>query len=220
MRQLGILLLSSIVAAACASNKPPEPSSATVARATNVPNNGPDFSPASADGLATAHAEKRSPAAPTQPAPNLNPPPETALNTPPTKAPTNDDTANNTWGNGVEGSGSANPSPGNATASPRVRSSDADNTAVNQRDRSSTALTPMDQGPSPADRSITAQIRQAVMRDSTLSFTAKNVKIVTINGRVTLRGTVKTDAERAAIESAARKIAGSAQVESQLEIGK
>jgi hyperosmotically inducible protein len=215
MRQLGILLLSSIVAAACASNQPPEASSATVARATDVPNNGPDFSPASADGLATARAEKRSPAAPTQPAPNLNPPAETARSTPP-----NNDNANTTWGNGAEGNSATNSSPGNATASPAVHSSDADNTAVNERDRSSAALTPMDQGPSPADRSITTQIRQAVMRDGSLSFTAKNVKIITINGRVTLRGTVKTDAERAAIESAARKIAGSTQVESQLEVSK
>jgi len=216
MRQLGILLVSSIVAAACASNKPPEASSATVAHATDVPNNGPDFSPASVDGLATARAAKRSPAAPTQPAPNLNPPAQTALNAPPT----NDDTANNTWGNGAEGSSATNGSPGNAAASPGVRSSDADNTAVNERDRSSAALTPMDQGPSPADRSITTQIRQAVMRDRSLSFTAKNVKIVTINGRVTLRGAVKTEAERAAVESAARKIAGSTQVDSQLEVSK
>ena len=212
MRQLGILLFSSIVAAACASNKPPEASSATVAQATNVPNNGPDFSPASTDGLATARAEKRAPANPTQPAPDLNAPRTTDTTT------ASNDTQNNTWGNGTEGSAAVNPS--NAAASPAVRSPDVDNTAVNLRDRSGSTLTPMDQGPSQADRNLTMQIRQAVMHDSTLSFTAKNVKIITINGKVTLRGTVKTDAERTAIESAARNVAGGGHVDSQLEVSK
>lgn len=217
MRQLGILMFSSFVAAACASNQPPEASSATVAEASNQPNTGPDFSPASADGLATARAEKRAPANATQPAPQLNPGPQTASNT---TAPYND-AANSARGNGAEGSsGALRPSPGNAAASPTVRAPDADNTAINQRDRNSDALTPMDQGTSQADRSITMRIRQAVMHDSSLSFTAKNVKIITINGKVTLRGPVKTDAERTAIENAARKVAGSAQIDSQLEVSK
>ena len=215
MRQLGILLFSSIVAAACASNKPPEASSATVAHATDVPNNGPDFSPASADGLATAPAAKRAPANPTQPAPNLNPPAQTATNT---GTNPNNDTVDNTWGNGADGSAGVNPAPGNAAASPAVRSPDADNSAVNQRDRSGTTLTPMDQGTSQADRTMTMQIRQAVMHDKTLSFTAKNVKIITLNGKVTLRGAVKTEAERSAIEAAARNVAGGAQVDSQIEV--
>ena len=59
------------------------------------------------------------------------------------------------------------------------------------------------------------------MKDKSLSFTAKNVKIITIGGKVTLRGPVKSDAERAAIEAAARRAVGSgAQVDSQLEISK
>jgi hypothetical protein len=217
MRQLGILMFSSFVAAACASNKPPEASSATVAEASNQPNTGPDFSPASADGLATARAEKRTPANATQPTPQLSPGPQTATNTN-TTAPYND-AANSARGNGAEGSSGAL-NPGNAAASPTVRSPDADNTAVNQRDRNSSALTPMDQGTSQADRSITMRIRQAVMHDSSLSFSAKNVKIITINGKVTLRGPVKTEAERTAIENAARNVAGGAQVDSQLEVSK
>jgi osmotically-inducible protein OsmY len=56
------------------------------------------------------------------------------------------------------------------------------------------------------------------MRDKSLSFTAKNVKIITINGKVTLRGPVKTEAERTAIEAAARGVAGGEQVDSQLEV--
>jgi hyperosmotically inducible periplasmic protein len=217
MRQLGILLVSSIVAAACASNTPPAASSDSVAQASNVPNKGPDFAPASSDGLAAAPADTRRANNPTQPAPTLNPPADSATSS----AAPNRDAGNATWGNGADGSSGANPAPGNAAASPLPpRSPDADNSRVNQRDRNGAALTPMDQGPSEADRTMTQQIRQAVMRDKTLSFTAKNVKIITIKGKVTLRGTVKTEAERTAIEAAARAVAGGEQVESLLEVSK
>jgi hyperosmotically inducible protein len=212
MRQLGILLVSSIVAAACASNTPPAASSDSVAQASNVPNKGPDFAPASSDGLAAAPADTRRANNPTQPAPNLSPAADNAASS--------KDASNGTWGNGADGSSGVNPSTGNAAASPTPRSADADNSRMNQRDRNSAALTPMDQGTSEADRTTTQQIRQAVMRDKTLSFTAKNVKIITINGRVTLRGPVKTEAERSAIEAEARAVAGGAQVDSQLEINK
>jgi osmotically-inducible protein OsmY len=96
----------------------------------------------------------------------------------------------------------------------------ADNTKVNKRDRSDGAVTPMDQGSSEADRRITQQIRQALMKDGALSFTAKNVKIITNNGRVVLRGSVKSDAERSAIEADAQKVAGKSQVENQIEVAK
>ena len=76
----------------------------------------------------------------------------------------------------------------------------------------------MDQGSSESDRKITQQIRQDLMKDKSLSFTAKNVKIITIDGKVTLRGPVKSDAERSAIEAAARRVTGN--VDSQLEISK
>ncbi|HEX7451144.1 MAG TPA: BON domain-containing protein [Polyangiaceae bacterium] len=211
MRHLGILLVTSIVAAACASNTPPAASSDSVAQASNVPNKGPDFAPASSDGLATAPADARRANNPTQPAPNLNPPPaNNGNNTAPSAA-----ASNGTWGNGADGSPGVNPANGNAAASPAP-----DNSRINQRDRSSAALTPMDQGTSEADRTMTQQIRQAVMRDKALSFSAKNIKIITVNGKVTLRGPVKTDAERAAIEADARRVAGGAQVDSQLEVSK
>jgi hypothetical protein len=215
MRHLGILLVSSIVAAACASNTPPAASSDSVAQASNVPNKGPDFTPASSDGLAAAPADPRRANNATQPAPNLSPPVDNANNAVPSST-----ASNGTWGKGADGSSGVNRTTGNAAATPAPRSSDADNSRINQRDRNSAALTPMDQGTSEADRTMTQQIRQAVMRDKALSFTAKNVKIITINGKVTLRGPVKTDAERSAIEADARAVAGGAQVDSQLEISK
>ena len=95
-----------------------------------------------------------------------------------------------------------------------------DNTKVNKRDNSSAALTPMDQGNGQTDLKITQQIRQAVMANGSLSFTAKNVKIITQGGKVTLRGPVKSDQERSDIEAAARKVAGVTEVDNQLEVKK
>ncbi|HYJ09854.1 MAG TPA: BON domain-containing protein, partial [Polyangiaceae bacterium] len=87
-------------------------------------------------------------------------------------------------------------------------------------DRNAAAPTPMDQGQNETDLKITQQIRQAVMADGSLSFTAKNVKIITQNGKVTLRGPVNTAQERSAIEAAARKVAGTAQIDNQIEVKK
>lgn len=217
MRHLGLFLMGSLALAACASNNTPPATSAssdTVADATNEPNRGPDFAPASSDGVATASAETRRNAntststgnTATQPAPNLDPPRDQREAGDPTTA--------------------------NAAAAPTDRTSapvtavpatgtKADNSGINKRDTNSAALTPMDQGGSESDRKLTQQIRQDLMKDKSLSFTAKNVKIITINGKVTLRGPVKSEAERSSIEAAARRAAGSgAQVDSQLEISK
>lgn len=95
---------------------------------------------------------------------------------------------------------------------------DATNTRTNDRDRHG-ALTPMDQGGG-KDRDITAAIRRAVMADGSLSFNAKNVKIITINGKVTLRGPVKSDAERSTIEAKAKAAPGVGEVDNQLEVKK
>lgn len=96
----------------------------------------------------------------------------------------------------------------------------ADNTRINERDRSESKLTPMDQGESESDRELTARIRKSVVSDDQLSFRAKNVKIITRDGRVTLRGPVKSEQERASIERIAREIAGSTRVTNELEIAK
>lgn len=108
--------------------------------------------------------------------------------------------------------GSTSPSTGGGPRQP-------DNTAVNDRDRNGATLTPMNQGNSDSDRKTTQQIRKAVVADKSLSFTAKNVKIITKDGMVTLRGPVKNDAEKASIDAIARQIAGD-HVDDQLEIKK
>jgi len=93
-----------------------------------------------------------------------------------------------------------------------------DNTAINERDRSRETQTSGDQSNSSADLKITQAIRQALMNDSELSTTAKNVKIITNNGQVTLRGPVKTAQEKAKIDQLAKSAAGGAKIDDQLEV--
>ena len=92
-----------------------------------------------------------------------------------------------------------------------------DNTGVNKRDTDDKTLTPMDQGTG-NDVKITQEIRKAVVGADGLSFTAKNVKIITRNANVTLRGPVKSPSEKARIDALARSCAGVAKVDNQLEV--
>ena len=94
----------------------------------------------------------------------------------------------------------------------------ADNSARNERDRSSETKTSFDQSNTKGDTDITASIRRAVMKDDSLSMTAKNVKIITENGVVTLRGPVKSEAEKAKIAELAKSAAGQMKIENQLEV--
>jgi len=95
---------------------------------------------------------------------------------------------------------------------------DADDTERNVRDRKDTTLTPMDQGGSESDRTITQEIRRAVVAQDRFSTNAKNVKIITVDGVVTLRGPVKTADEKATIASLAGRTAGAKRVDNQLEL--
>ena len=94
---------------------------------------------------------------------------------------------------------------------------DADNTGRNVRDRESGARTPGDQGGSAGDREITAAIRRAIVDDDSLSTNAHNVKIITTDGVVTLRGPVESEKERLAVVAKAQKVAGVKKVDNQLE---
>ena len=94
----------------------------------------------------------------------------------------------------------------------------ADNTATNERDRSGESKTSGEQSNSSADLKITQAIRQALMKARELSTTAKNIKVITANGQVTLRGPVKTAQEKAKIDQLAKSAAGGAQIDDQLEV--
>lgn len=94
----------------------------------------------------------------------------------------------------------------------------ADNSGRNKRDRSGETQTSGDQPNKSADVKTTAAIRRAIMHDSSLSSMAKNVKIITENGVVTLRGPVKSKSERTKIAELAKTHAGNAKIEDQLEV--
>ena len=94
---------------------------------------------------------------------------------------------------------------------------DRTNTSVNVRDRDDSNKTPIDQNENKADIKITADIRSRVV-DTEMSVDAQNVKIITQDGSVTLRGPVHTAEEKATIERIATEVAGKDNVVSQLEI--
>ena len=94
----------------------------------------------------------------------------------------------------------------------------ADNTAKNQRDRSGETNTSGDQSNSSADLKTTQAIRQALMKDGELSTTAKNIKVITANGQVTLRGPVNNAQEKAKIDQIARSATGGVQIVDQLDV--
>jgi len=95
---------------------------------------------------------------------------------------------------------------------------DADNTARNVRDQNDSAVTPLDQGNTKADLDITRNIRKQIMADKELSVDAKNVKIITQNGHVTLRGPVKSAEEKNQIGEMAHTAAHADNVENHLEV--
>ena len=98
------------------------------------------------------------------------------------------------------------------------KAKDADNTAKNDRDRDGKTLTPGDQSNTPEARKLTQAIRQAIMKEKSLTMTAKNVKIITTDGRVTLRGPVNTAEEKTKINELAKATAGTVPVDNQLEV--
>jgi hyperosmotically inducible periplasmic protein len=121
---------------------------------------------------------------------------------------------------GGEVSGSVNS--GDKTAVPAnantAGSKPADNTGKNARDRNDQTLTPGDQGSSSGDIDLTRRIRKQIVQQDGLSANAKNVKIITVNGKVTLRGPVKTQNEKDTISMLAQAIAGSDAIDNQLEV--
>lgn len=108
----------------------------------------------------------------------------------------------------------ADPAANPATVEPTA----PDNTAINARDNAPDAKTPLDQNENAADIQITADIRKRVLEQPDFSINARNVKIITADGKVTLRGPVTTEAERNAIDKIAHEIAGEKNVDSHLEV--
>jgi osmotically-inducible protein OsmY len=94
----------------------------------------------------------------------------------------------------------------------------ADNTQVNKRDRKTGAVTADQQKENSSDRELTASIRKALMGNKELSTYAHNVKVVTRNGMVTLKGPVRSEDEKKAVEAKASEIAGAGKVKSMISV--
>jgi hyperosmotically inducible protein len=94
----------------------------------------------------------------------------------------------------------------------------ADNTKINQRDRNAGEPTADQQKMNTGDRETTKQIRQAIIKDKSISTYGHNVKVITQNGMVTLKGPVRSEEEKQAIEAKAKEIAGPDKVTDDLEV--
>lgn len=94
----------------------------------------------------------------------------------------------------------------------------ADNTRINQRDRNGSEPTADQQKNGLSDREITQQIRNSITHDKSLSTYARNVKVITQSGQVTLKGPVRSEEEKKAIESKAAEVAGADRVTSNLDV--
>lgn len=98
------------------------------------------------------------------------------------------------------------------------RQTPPDNTRVNQGDRNTNQPTADQQKENASDREITRQIRRSITQDKGLSTYAKNIKVITQNGSVTLRGPVRSLDEKKSIESKANEVAGAGHVKSEIQV--
>ena len=83
-----------------------------------------------------------------------------------------------------------------------------DNTRTNKRDRNASEPTADQQKSNSTDRDLTKKIRQSIVADKSLSTYAHNVKVISQNGTVTLKGPVRSEEEKKAIVEKATEAAG------------
>ena len=102
--------------------------------------------------------------------------------------------------------------------STETQATSPDNTKMNAQDRDKASPTADQQKDNRSDREITQQIRQSLVKDKSLSTYGHNVKVITQNGQVTLKGPVRSDDEKKAIEAKATEVAGENKVTSELNI--
>jgi hyperosmotically inducible protein len=93
-----------------------------------------------------------------------------------------------------------------------------DNSKTNKRDRDKSSPTADRQKMNATDRDLAKRIRSAIVDDKSLSTYAHNIKIVAQDGKVTLKGPVRSEEEKSAIEAKAIEVAGAANVINQLEV--
>ena len=105
-----------------------------------------------------------------------------------------------------------------ALANSKISETKADNSKMNQRDRDAGELTAEQQSTGRTDTEITRQIRRDLLGDRKLSVYAKNIKIITVDGQVTLKGPVRTALEERTLVRRAALVAGRDKVVDELEV--
>ena len=105
-----------------------------------------------------------------------------------------------------------------AVVLPAQQEQKADNTGVNARDRQAGEPTADQQKANVSDRDMTKNIRRSIMKDKSLSTYAHNVKVISEHGTVTLKGPVRSEEEKRAVEAKAAEIAGQNNVKSEISV--
>jgi hypothetical protein len=120
-----------------------------------------------------------------------------------------------TWGNGQD---TPSKEPSGNTPSSQSDNTQTDNTKMNQRDRNANEPTADQQKSNTSDRDMTKQIRQAIEKDKSISTYGHNVKVITQNGMVTLKGPVRSEEEKKAIAEKAAEVAGADKVTDEMDV--
>jgi len=107
---------------------------------------------------------------------------------------------------------------GAAPLPPASQQTAPDNTKMNKGDAQQGATTADQQKMNATDRDITKKIRSSIMSDKSLSTYAHNVKVITQDGKVTLKGPVRTEKEKSDVEAKASAVAGEGNVTSEIEV--
>ena len=109
---------------------------------------------------------------------------------------------------------------GSLMAAPILRYQDSQQPAPDntKKNKDQTSPTADQQKMNPTDRAITQKIRKAIHEDKSLSTYAHNIKIITQDGKVTLRGPVRSEEEKNNLQAKAVAVAGAENVTSQLEV--
>ena len=94
----------------------------------------------------------------------------------------------------------------------------ADNTKVNDRDRAKGSVTADQQKENAGDLDVTQKIRRSLVADKSLSTYAHNIKVITQDGQVTLKGPVRSENEKRVVETKAADIVGAARVTSEISV--
>lgn len=94
----------------------------------------------------------------------------------------------------------------------------ADSTGQKLGARDASAPTPLDQESRSTDTSTTARVLRAIITAQGLSVNARNIRVITLNGRLTLSGVVDSANEKLRLGEIANSVVRTENVDNQLEV--